>query len=388
MGVLINKLAMRTILAQTLLVAALAVLAGAVSLDQPTQVPIAMAEVTAAMQKLKTTTFGSTIMSFLEGDVKPQDAKDLFDAFDLILQSLQDLIKEENTAYARELFSSAQFRVTLKNSVNLFQKKVDTTNALLVEVLRPKAERSAETVEEESKTVADSQAELKQITEDNVRNQKEFKAQQKNLKELINAVDKAIGLIEKVKDNLTAAPQLLQVHRENFRALAREIHEQVDGVKHFMYKPLIKALIQMTLKGDFDTNEAIAKILELLNNIRSKLVTQQLDLELSHSEAEQAFKGTSKALSDLITTSTKKLKDAQKELAQTAQTIEVQEADLKELEEQLDQWTDAWEKAEEALNEFNAQHKRTVKDFEEEIALVKQAIQVLENNGVTRPAAL
>eukprot|EP01017_Pseudomicrothorax_dubius_P002824 TRINITY_DN1023_c0_g1_i1.p1 TRINITY_DN1023_c0_g1~~TRINITY_DN1023_c0_g1_i1.p1 ORF type:complete len:383 (+),score=162.35 TRINITY_DN1023_c0_g1_i1:36-1184(+) len=380
--------AMRTILAQTLLVAALAVLAGAVSLDQPTQVPIAMAEVTAAMQKLKTTTFGSTIMSFLEGDVKPQDAKDLFDAFDLILQSLQDLIKEENTAYARELFSSAQFRVTLKNSVNLFQKKVDTTNALLVEVLRPKAERSAETVEEESKTVADSQAELKQITEDNVRNQKEFKAQQKNLKELINAVDKAIGLIEKVKDNLTAAPQLLQVHRENFRALAREIHEQVDGVKHFMYKPLIKALIQMTLKGDFDTNEAIAKILELLNNIRSKLVTQQLDLELSHSEAEQAFKGTSKALSDLITTSTKKLKDAQKELAQTAQTIEVQEADLKELEEQLDQWTDAWEKAEEALNEFNAQHKRTVKDFEEEIALVKQAIQVLENNGVTRPAAL
>eukprot|EP01017_Pseudomicrothorax_dubius_P038023 TRINITY_DN5643_c0_g3_i1.p1 TRINITY_DN5643_c0_g3~~TRINITY_DN5643_c0_g3_i1.p1 ORF type:complete len:381 (-),score=149.14 TRINITY_DN5643_c0_g3_i1:144-1286(-) len=346
-----------------------------------------LAEMDAVMAKLQDSRFGALLNSFLQMSVPQQQARDLYEGFDQIIESLKRLIKEEDDNFKQNLKSYRSVKGVMKSAVDDYTRKVNLGKQRLEQELKPNRKMFEDTVASTETDIITTKNQLTKLESGQQKAEKEYKDQRQQLDKLIAAIDKAIEVLQTADKQQQQQPAMVETRVESFRQRITEISNGVKAVKGYPYKPLVHALVMISQRGDFSTQESIAKIVGLLNKLRSQLTAQLEELDKSNQDANRSFQETKKAQEEMVKTLTVKLRRTQRQLTRTYAEISQLENSLKELEATLQKWTDSLQGLEDYWSKMTEQHNKVLQDFNDEIALVKKAIQVCEQNGISRPPA-
>eukprot|EP01017_Pseudomicrothorax_dubius_P001359 TRINITY_DN0_c448_g1_i6.p1 TRINITY_DN0_c448_g1~~TRINITY_DN0_c448_g1_i6.p1 ORF type:complete len:404 (+),score=149.67 TRINITY_DN0_c448_g1_i6:61-1272(+) len=339
--------------------------------------------------KLQNSKYGEILQILIEKvGINRQDAQALFAAFDAILKSLQQLIDQENEGHHNATIFYNEVKTLLEGVQAEYTQNLNSQLSDLNENLLPLETRLQSSIESTQKEIEERKQQLINLDENQEKSNQDFKDQSKRLNELIATVDKALGILEGLAGGpapaagAAATPAFLQM--ENFFGAIRELEQKSKHLKS-PYKPLIVALIKISERGDNQNSESTAKIVLLLNKIRAQLVAQLENLEKENNAGREAYTKAKDALEQLLKTLNTKLLADDKTLSETRGKISVAQNAVKEMEAEIDNIKKAGEEFEGYWKEAVAQHEKFLANCQEEIQLVKKAIQVCKESGISPP---
>lgn len=224
---------------------------------------------------LKTLPEGSStlaiVTALLQGDyVSKEDAKAIYDAFDQLLAALQKMQKDEVEMFAKVSASNNKLRQRMLDGIQELNAQHDKAELDLSE-LKPERKFTQEALFQDQQAEGQGENKLKDLAHLLNITKKEADRQTGYFLELIRRIDTATEIVGAIARGESSVPAqktaLVQLHDDMMASL--------DEIKHIALKPMVAALLQITMRGNEDNAELIGQILELLAYMRS-----QLDVEV------------------------------------------------------------------------------------------------------------
>eukprot|EP01017_Pseudomicrothorax_dubius_P017147 TRINITY_DN19463_c0_g1_i1.p1 TRINITY_DN19463_c0_g1~~TRINITY_DN19463_c0_g1_i1.p1 ORF type:complete len:374 (-),score=137.08 TRINITY_DN19463_c0_g1_i1:120-1241(-) len=335
-----------------------------------------------SLAELSGTEYQPLIEAFLQGEPTENDRKQLFQAFDEIIKALQEMGVEEDASFAKAKGAFDKFSSEILANLNAVTKQVNANRALLFDELRPQEARLQNQIETTGADIADTNNKIVQ-EEKSLENFKEYaKAEDKNLRECIDAIDRAVSVLETLTK---ATPVFLEDVKNRLKGIFEDLKRTTADTRFVTSKHLIAVMSQIATTDDALTKgQAVDKILSLLAKVRTKLVEKLGLLAKQVTEHTETRDKMVKQYNELLVTLNENLQKYSKDLESVQSQIEALLKVLKANEETQANWQTAHDNLVGEMNQAFDIYEGRVKDFNDQITLVKKAIKICEDGGLER----
>jgi chromosome segregation ATPase len=272
-----------------------------------------------------------------------------------------------------------------------FEIKTATTKVEELEAAIDKAgadiEAAISKIEDLAGKISKADQELTDATEIRKKEEKEFLKAEAELVETVDALTRAIAIIEKEMAKNPAA--FMQVDTSSMENLVTALSAIVDsaGLAAASKKSLV-AFVQGQQQDDDDDAPDGAPaaaaykshsggILEVLEDLKTKADTELSDLRKAESNSAQNYKLLKGSLEDEIAFNTKEKKDQEAFKSETEEKKATDTADLAATQKLLDETKEALKTTQDDCVHVAADHDASVAGRKEELSVVDQAKKIL-----------
>eukprot|EP01017_Pseudomicrothorax_dubius_P017872 TRINITY_DN19_c0_g1_i1.p1 TRINITY_DN19_c0_g1~~TRINITY_DN19_c0_g1_i1.p1 ORF type:complete len:443 (+),score=160.87 TRINITY_DN19_c0_g1_i1:116-1444(+) len=386
---------------------------------------------------------GGLIQSFVQAPIDPRDAAALYDAFDMLINSLKNLITEENATFVNVTKVRDDFRFDLEELITSTNKTLNAFNYSLTNNLLPAEKFTEDLISRTETDISTNEQNIKNLQEERVETIEAQEQTRKDFQELIQLIDRAADTVLEIlnpkpqpeapaegaqppadgaqppadgaqppadgaqppadgaqppadgaqppadaaqQPNATApAPAFVQL-REKLVTLGHLAQEKMTNLHKHSLRAQIAVLLTIGAHGDFNRKEAVEKVVRLLENMRSQLENQALESEKQFEAALAQFNATELSFVQLGETLEKQLINSNDELVRLKDEITVVKKAISENQVLLGLLTTSLAELEDDFAQALELHYAQLRDYDEELELVQQAIEELVLQGIVRPA--
>jgi hypothetical protein len=256
---------------------------------------------------------------------------------------------------------------------------------------------SSSKIEDLAASIASDESDLKDATVVREKEKAEFVAAEGELMETVDALDRAIGILER---EMAKNPALMQVDTSNFKALIQSLSTVIDAAAIMgSDKKRILALVQSEHKASdteqqkADAEEALLSgapapdaykshsggIVDVLEDLKDKAETELSDTRKAETNAAHNYKMLKTSLEDSIAAETKDLGEEKAAKAAAEELKATSEGDLAITAKDLAEAEEALATAQSTCMTVAADHEATVTARKEELAVIAKAKEILSS---------
>jgi chromosome segregation ATPase len=242
-------------------------------------------------------------------------------------------------------------------------------------------------IEELSASISADDKELAEATAVRTKEVEVFEASEKELVDVIDTLDRAVGILQKEMSQNPAS--LAQVDTSNLNNMVKSLGAVIDAASFTSQdqKNLV-ALVQSQQGGESDDEElgapaaAVYKthsssIFDVLENLKEKAEGQLADLRKAESTTKHNFNMLKQSLEDQMEADNKDMDEEKSLKAATEESKAVAEGDLAETVKDLGEDKKSLETASTTCMSVAADHEATVKSRTEELTAIATAKKIL-----------
>merc|ERR1719310_2154294 len=258
---------------------------------------------------------------------------------------------------------------------------------------------STSKIEDLAASIASDESDLKDATLVREKEKNEFVAAEGELMETVDALDRAIGILER---EMAKNPALMQVDTSSFKALLQSLSTVIDAAAIMgKDKKKILALVQSehqahsqsedTEEQKADAEEALLStapapdaykshsggIVEVLEDLKDKAETELSDTRKAEANAAHNYDMLKISLDDSIAAETKDLGEEKAAKAAAEELKATSEGDLAITSKDLAQAEESLATAQSTCMTVAADHEATVAGRKEELAVIAKAKEIL-----------
>jgi hypothetical protein len=237
--------------------------------------------------------------------VDPNDVKELWRAFQMVLDSLRGIREEDNRVYQEEVATYTKQLKTLESSLESANSEKLLSDAQVNQVLIPNRDTLTQSLRSVRKDITKTKDSIKELDENYLKSDGEMKKKVKNLADLIAAVDRAIQVLSAFQS--TATPESSFLETESEKQIAEDLRNGMQLVGSEAQKVLMNLLLmKMTVdqsggnQPEFDAKASAQKIIDLLVQLRAQLTSQRIRLLGEIELADTAHSNESEMLYKLL----------------------------------------------------------------------------------------
>lgn len=316
--------------------------------------------------------------------VKPEDAKALYEAFDLVIASLQAVIDEEKITYTKEIGDLRAYKKAIESSYRSVKEQLSEAESKLTLTYEPLQKDLRQQISSAKSDILKNQNAIKDLSDAHGKEVRSYNERIRDLTELIAVIDRAIQLLSAVKGG-TAAPSLSLVEMQEKTNLIHSIRQGIEKVETESMKTLVNMLL-LKMEGDFDAKDSARKIINLLLSLRRRLDGQRIKANQELKTSEDSYTKTNTNLWNLDAQLNDNRVKLQDDLYRVQGQIKVVERQISSLKDIVAKWKESLDSTMKVYNEKKDLHTKQAKSFDYELKLVSQAMQELASNGLPRPA--
>merc|ERR1719335_1530672 len=256
-------------------------------------------------------------------------------------------------------------------------------------------------IEDLAASIASDESDLKDATVVREKEKAEFVAAEGELMETVDALDRAIGILER---EMAKNPALMQVDTSNFKTLLRSLSTVIDAAAIMgKDKKKILALVQSehqahsqsedTEEQKADAEEMLLStapapdaykshsggIVDILEDLKDKAETELSDTRKAETNAAHNYKMLKTSLEDSIAAETKDLAEEKAAKAAAEELKATSEGDLAMTAKDLAEAEEALATAQSTCMTVAADHEATVTGRKEELAVIAKAKEILSS---------
>merc|ERR1719172_581339 len=286
------------------------------------------------------------------------------------------------------------------NEISSAKKKKEELEAT-IEKCEADISASSSKIEDLAASIASDESDLKDATVVREKEKAEFVAAESELMETVDALDRAIGILER---EMAKNPALMQVDTSNFKALLRSLSTVIDAAAIMGEdKKKILALVQSehqahsqsedTEEQKADAEEALLStapapdaykshsggIVEVLEDLKDKAETELSDTRKAEANAAHNYDMLKISLDDSIAAETKDLGEEKAAKAAAEELKATSEGDLAITSKDLAQAEESLATAQSTCMTVAADHEATVAGRKEELAVIAKAKEILSS---------
>jgi len=293
---------------------------------------------------------------------------------------------------------------TSKNTANEIATAKKQKEELEATIEKCDADISAATskIEDLAASIASDQSDLKDATVIREKEHSEFVAAEAELVDTVDALGRAIGIIEREMSKNAA---LMQVDTSNFKVLLQSISTVIDAAAlQSQDKKKIIALVQSQSKSktqsedtdeqEADTEESLmvsgapapdayksksGGIVDMLEDLKDKAETELSEARKAEANAAHNYEMLKTSLEGSIASETKDMEEEKSAKAAAEELKATSEADLSVTSKELAEAEEALATAQSTCMTVAADHEATVASRKEELAVIAKAKEILSS---------
>jgi hypothetical protein len=286
-----------------------------------------------------------------------------------------------------------------KNTANEIATGKKKKEELEATIEKCEADISAATskIEDLAASIASDESDLKDATVVREKEKAEFVAAEGELMETVDALDRAIGILER---EMAKNPALMQVDTSSFKGLIQSLSTVIDAAAILgKDKKRILALVQSqhqakdTEEQKADAEEMLLSmapapdaykshsggIVDILEDLKDKAETELSDTRKAETNAAHNYKMLKTSLDDSIAAETKDLAEEKAAKAAAEELKATSEGDLAMTAKDLAEAEEALATAQSTCMTVAADHEATVTGRKEELAVIAKAKEILSS---------
>eukprot|EP01017_Pseudomicrothorax_dubius_P000891 TRINITY_DN0_c28_g1_i8.p1 TRINITY_DN0_c28_g1~~TRINITY_DN0_c28_g1_i8.p1 ORF type:complete len:376 (-),score=141.52 TRINITY_DN0_c28_g1_i8:126-1253(-) len=296
-----------------------------------------------------------------------------------LIQALEDLIKELNTARSDENNRYESKRATheanvqnINSQIGAANSEINSNRVKIQSILEPKKQQAQEDIARDTQIVAEKQENIRSATSNRNKDHADFEKRIAEHTEAIAAVDESLQLLGTLAKN---KPSLLEFKKAtmSFKKLELQIRKT-----HVAEIPFVEALISLAMNQDVN-QDILNDIIQKLNKLRSRLASSvQLETE---NEAAAV-----KAFDELIVQLNKEINDSKNNIQRNTVLITETDKAIKESNNIIDKKTfevedlkAKLEAEQESWRQETTTHEEVIAEIDKEIDVVKQCKTLFES---------
>eukprot|EP01016_Furgasonia_blochmanni_P010261 TRINITY_DN1433_c0_g1_i10.p1 TRINITY_DN1433_c0_g1~~TRINITY_DN1433_c0_g1_i10.p1 ORF type:complete len:443 (-),score=192.93 TRINITY_DN1433_c0_g1_i10:205-1470(-) len=333
----------------------------------------------ATLEAIQNSRWGPAMLSLGQLHAATGGALDsFFETIDDLVDQLQESYqKEEDSFEARKVQHEATV-MDLKTSVNQAEYDIASTKQRIENRLLPERNDYETALDRDGQLIEENKD---QLDKENVQRKAEndrFQTTSKQHQEAIEAIDEALDFAEGL---LQDESSLVQVSGQMGGKVKKVANQLKKG--NFPLGSLVSALVEMSTSQTFEDKEDYRQVIALLNQLRAQIVSSLQTLEEAEENAADSFEDRIELLQNeideakvRINENAVQLSQANAQIDQAKEFLEQREADLEVYKENLDRENETFRKIAEI-------HDETLKQYLNEIDLVKQVTDIFEDEEFT-----
>lgn len=265
---------------------------------------------------------GKFIVNFAEftSSLSSPDFNPLFDALDALEQNLEDQLAQSQSDHA-------DAEVTHNNLIINYENNRDNANADIVATQQTLNNLAEDVVTYENdiataqQAIADNNQAIVDLNAARTERVAKYEQDVADVSSGIDSVDEALELLRSLQTT-SDVTMFIQTNEQALNQVKEKLHKSFDSLSsrkrsHYRYRPLLMAVVEVMSKQNFANQEALAKVISLLVDLRAQLVDFSARLDANEAAAEEAYNTQLQNLNDAVSLATDNLSTAQTNLENT-----------------------------------------------------------------------
>jgi hypothetical protein len=290
-------------------------------------------------------------------------------------EDLQDQLEAENNQWDETEVNHEANSLNLEQNINDAEFDVASTRQRIDNTLVPQRNDLEAQLESDAASIEQNEAQLDAEVAQRNSEHERFDLQDREHNEAIEAIDEAIELGEQLVNGETGLIQMKKA-QNTFKSMGDKLRKM-----SIVEAPFVAALIKLASSQSWDDQQDFREVVALLNDLRSKVVASQEELQEEEETAQEAFEERTGLLNREITEWKIRINDNTVTLTTINSQIDEDEEFSAQRSDDLEGYNAQLDLENESYRQLSLLHEELVANLLDELEVV-QAVRDICGNDV------